>query len=311
MHSDAMNEQAQVPEPFMLDQGPVRLAVYRWGEPSARRPAALLVHGTGFCGPVWQGVARDLAADFVVYAIDRRGHGASGKPTNAYHFADFAEDVIGVIDALQLDTAYGIGHSAGATDLLLASIQRPDAFRCILAMEPTVMHPTAPWRNEDLQAIRDQRLDIAGRRRASFASFDEVFEHYRARDAFRAWRPELLRAYVRYGFEEREDGTVSLRCHPTLERAMLTHIFRAMDGSYEGDYRGNPFAMLDRAPCPICVTTTEGSQSVFKEMAEMARTCIPRAAALHFADVGHNVAQAQPEAVSMAARRFWKQASEQ
>lgn len=303
-----MDEHPQVPEPFMLDCGAVRLAMYRWGEPRAERPAVLLVHGTGFCGPVWRGVAQDLASDFVVYAIDRRGHGASSKPPDGYHFADFADDTARIIDALQLDAAYGIGHSAGATDLLLASIQRPKAFRCILAMEPTVMHPTAPRQHEELQAIREQRLEVAGRRRATFASFDEVFEHYRARDAFRAWRPELLRAYVRYGFEERDDGSVSLRCDPALERAMLAHIFGAMDGSYQGDGRGNPFEMLSRVPCPTCVTTTEGSQPIFKEMAETARACIPGATAHHFGDVGHNVAQAQPEAVSLATRRFWKEA---
>ena len=43
---------------------------------------------------------------------------ASHKP-DAYHFLDYAEDVCRVIDALDLRDVYGIGHSAGATDLLL------------------------------------------------------------------------------------------------------------------------------------------------------------------------------------------------
>ena len=61
-----------------------------------------------------------------VYALDRRGHGDSHKPAaNRYHFQDFAEDVCTAIEALDLSNIYGIGHSAGATDLLLAAKLKP------------------------------------------------------------------------------------------------------------------------------------------------------------------------------------------
>ena len=45
-----------------------------------RKPPALLVHGTGFVANVWDEVARELASTYTVYALDRRGHGASHKP---------------------------------------------------------------------------------------------------------------------------------------------------------------------------------------------------------------------------------------
>ena len=68
--------------------------------------------------------------DYTVYALDRRGHGDSHKPAaDRYHFQDFAEDVCRVIEALDLTDIYGIGHSAGATDLLLAAKLLPCAFR--------------------------------------------------------------------------------------------------------------------------------------------------------------------------------------
>lgn len=297
------------PRPDTLHNGAIQLATYRWGEPRAGRPALLLTHGTGFCAPVWRSVAEALASEFVVYAVDRRGHGASSKPADAYHFADFAEDTVAVIDCMALEGAYAIGHSAGATDLLLASARRPVAFRCIFAVEPTVMDAEAPRQRPDLQQTRDERLAIAGRRRRVFASFEEAFERYRTRPAFRAWQPELLQAYVRHGFEEQSDGSVSLRCTPELERAMLAHIFRAMDGSYGGDSRGNPFATLSQIRCRTCIATTEGSQQIYKEMAEVARQAIPGAAAHHFDAVGHSVAQVRPEALVLEARRFWAEST--
>src|SRR5690349_7456974 len=147
---------APLPEPSMLQNGAVPIAVYRWGEPRAGRPAALLTHGTGFCASVWSGVAEQLASDFVVYAIDRRGHGASGKPADAYDFLDFADDAVRVIDGLQLQSAFALGHSAGATDLLLAAVQRPRAFQCIYALEPTAMDAGAPQPIAELQSKREE-----------------------------------------------------------------------------------------------------------------------------------------------------------
>src|ERR1700712_418867 len=58
-----------------------------------------------------------------------RGQGDSQKPAaGRYHFQDFAEDLCRVIEALDLSDIYGIGHSAGATDLLLAAKLLPQRF---------------------------------------------------------------------------------------------------------------------------------------------------------------------------------------
>ena len=106
------------PHRFSIGPADAQIAMLQWGE--SGRPPALLLHGTGFVAHVWDEVARELASTYTVYALDRRGHGASHKP-GAYHFLDYAQDVCHVIDALDLRDIYGIGHSAGATDLLLAA----------------------------------------------------------------------------------------------------------------------------------------------------------------------------------------------
>ena len=137
---------SRLTNPHRLSVGPAdaRIALARWGEDGARKPPALLMHGTGFVAEVWDDVARELAADYAVYALDRRGHGDSHKPAaDRYHFQDFAEDVCTVIEALGLSDIYGIGHSAGATDLLLAAKLCPDRFSRLFVMEPTVMDPRA------------------------------------------------------------------------------------------------------------------------------------------------------------------------
>lgn len=281
------------------------LVLHRWGDDDGR-PAALLVHGTGFCGPVWTGVGAHLLDAFVVYALDRRGHGQSAKPADDYDFTDFADDAVRVIDALGLDGAYGVGHSAGATDLLLAAVERPDAFRRLFVIEPTAMDATAPTRRPDLDAAHEVVLGSITRRTARFADRAEVVERYRTRDAFASWRLDLLEAYVAGGFHDLDDGTVALSCTPEIERSMLSRIFAVMEGRYAGGAAGNPFAALSRIPCPTLVATTEHAAPIYGQMATDARRVIPDVTAHHFAGVGHAAAQIDPDAVARAAREFWR-----
>jgi pimeloyl-ACP methyl ester carboxylesterase len=282
--------------------GPVgaEIAMLQWGE--SGKPPALLVHGTGFVADVWDEVARELASTYTVYAHDRRGHGASHKP-GSYHFLDFADDVCRVIDALDLRDVYGIGHSAGATDLLLAAQLRPGLFTRLFVMEPTIMDPRAA-RSGGLNDESLARVEGTLRRRAEFESAESVFERYRVAPAFADWTETSLRAYVQHGFVPLDDGRVRLCCTPEIEYAMLRPIYEAMEQVYVGDARGNPFAGLAEIDCPVRITTAAKSGPVYKEMAARAVSLIPRVSTVVFQGAGHCVAQEAPAAVVVAVRDF-------
>jgi pimeloyl-ACP methyl ester carboxylesterase len=285
---------------FSIGPADAQIAMLRWGE-SGRTPA-LLLHGTGFVADVWDEVARDLAATYTLYALDRRGHGASHKP-GAYHFLDYAEDVCRVIDALGLRNVYGIGHSAGATDLLLAAKLLPGRFARLFVMEPTVMDPRAA-RSGELSEDSLSRVQGTLRRRAEFDSADAVFERYRAAPAFADWTETSLRAYVRHGFAPLANGRVQLCCTPEIESAILRPIYQAMEQVYVGDARGNPFTSLSAIDCPVRVTTAAKSGPIYKEMASRAVSLIPRVSTLTFDGAGHCVAQEAPAIVVKAVREF-------
>lgn len=280
------------------------VAVHRRAAPG--RPVALMTHGTGFCATTWNGVAELLAGQFELCAIDRRGHGASTAPDDAYDFTDFADDAARVIDALGVRDACAVGHSAGATDLLLAAAARPDAFRRLFVIEPTAMDPFDDVVNDDLVPLHAQALADFARRRATFASRAEVLERYTGRGAFAGWRDDLLEAFVRDGFTDEIDGSVSLRCTPAREVAMLRHIFAAMEGRYRRGERDHPFAALPRVHHPTLVVTTEHSQPVYGQMSSAIRRLIPHTSHVHLEGVGHTVAQVDPDRVATEVLRFWR-----
>ena len=287
---------------FSIGPAGAEIAMLQWGE--CGRPPALLVHGTGFVAAVWDEVARELASAYTVYALDRRGHGASHKPSS-YHFLDYADDVCRVVDALELREIYGIGHSAGATDLLLAAKLLPGRFTRLFVMEPTIMDPRAA-RSGGLDEESSSRVQGALRRQAEFDSHDAVFSRYRAAPAFADWTETSLRAYARHGFAPLDDGRVRLCCTPEIESAMLRPIYEAMTQVYIGDARGNPFGSLAEIDCPVCVATAAKSGPVYKVMARRAVSLIPQVSTMLFEGAGHCAAQEVPAAVVEAVREFAK-----
>ncbi|MFT3941308.1 alpha/beta fold hydrolase [Rhodopseudomonas sp.] len=288
-----------------IDNASVRIALVRWGDTDPGKPVALLLHGTGFVGEIWDEIANGLAARYTVYALDRRGHGASDKP-GRYHFADFASDLAAAIETLGLSSIYGIGHSAGATDLLLGAKLLPDRFARLFVMEPTVMDPSVvPGSDARLSDQGEAAVNGARRRQAEFASAAAAFERYRNAPAFAPWSEYALRAYITHGFAHLPDGRVRLLCIPDVETEILRPIFEAMEQVYRGDDRGNPFGWLrELKNCPVRIATAEHSWPIYKEMAARASALILGASRIAFDGVGHCVAQEAPARLLTALQEF-------
>jgi len=283
----------------------IRLCFLRWGDPRSKKPPALLVHGTGFVAATWRPIAEALLNDYVIYAIDRRGHGCSDVPKNGYDFLDFAEDLAGFIEALSIHGAYGIGHSAGATDILLAAALKRDGFGRIFALEPTIQDPTMETSTEMKLSDKQQRvIESRRRRRNEFASRAEIFNRYSSCPPLNVWRPEILREYIIHGFKESENGRLRLLCPPEIEAKMIEPIYQAMTNCYFGNEEGYPFSLLHHIHCPVMVSSSSDSPAIYQEMAEIAARTIPGARLLRFGSAGHYVPQANPEMLLDALRKF-------
>jgi pimeloyl-ACP methyl ester carboxylesterase len=293
-------------ERIWIERAGASIAVARWGNATSGMPPVLLVHGTGFVAEVWEDVARTLALNHVVYAFDRRGHGASHKPeAHQYHFLDFALDACAVIETLQLSGLFGIGHSAGGTDLLLAAKLLPNHFSRLFVIEPTVMNPAAG--TSDGGKLSDGSMEFIQqirRRRAEFPSGTAAFQRLRTSPTFANWSEPALWTYLRYGFEHLQDGTVRLLCKPDIEAAMLVPICEAIEQIYAGDERGNPFSWLSEIKCPVRIATTEQSAAFHKEMVARAFALIPTTSRWNFDGVGHCIPQEAPELLIEALQQF-------
>jgi pimeloyl-ACP methyl ester carboxylesterase len=129
-------------------------------------PPLVLVHGAAADRTRWAPVLPALEERFTVYALDRRGRGASGDaPTYAIE-REF-EDIAVVVDTIggPVDV---LGHSFGALCALEAAL-RSDRLRRLVLYEPPI--PTgSPWFPSDVIARLQAHL-AAGDRDALLVTF--------------------------------------------------------------------------------------------------------------------------------------------
>lgn len=286
---------------FLASDG-TRIHYLRWNEPREGRPAVVLTHGLGFVGASWMLLARELARDYTVYALDRRGHGRS-DPLDARGcaFEVFSRDLSLFLDTLGVRGAYGISHSSGATDMLLTAGIRPEAFACILAVEPTVQDPRAkrdpdPTVSELCQGL----INRTQYRQLRYSSRDAALEMLRKRSPLQRWHPELLRAQLEYGYRDVEGGGVESCCLPASEAEMLVPIFQTM----ENRYPGSEFERLLDVKCPVLVTSADESNPVYGAMAEIAARVIPGARHYTCKGASHFWPQERPEEFAQQAALF-------
>lgn len=99
-------------------------------------PPLVLLHGIGSRDVSWWPVIAGLTPWFHLYALDLRGHGASAKPEAGYDVEDFADDLEGVLDALDLARPRIIGHSLGALVTLSWAARAPERAAAVVLEDP-------------------------------------------------------------------------------------------------------------------------------------------------------------------------------
>src|ERR1700689_1873007 len=76
-------------------------------------PAVVMLHGFGDTGDMWAPAAAVLVKNYTVVVPDLRGMGLSAHPDTGYTKKSQALDIVGVMDALHIKSAYLVTHDIG------------------------------------------------------------------------------------------------------------------------------------------------------------------------------------------------------
>ena len=165
-------------------------------------------------------LAAGLADRIRVLALDLRGRGLSDKPDVGYRMSDHAADVLGLMDALELDRVVLGGHSFGGLLTYHMAASHPDRVEsCVVIDVPAEVDET----------ILDQIKPSLDRLDMVLPSWDAYLEMVKAMPYFDGWWDPAIEGYFRADTQDQDDGTVRARSRPE-------HIRAAVEGTLDVDW---------------------------------------------------------------------------
>lgn len=132
----------------------------------------LFLHGITAVAAVWDSTILSLQDSFRCIAVDQRGHGYSGKPATGYSARDYADDVVGLMDALEIESAVVVGHSLGSRNAQVAACLYPERVNGVVAIDFTpfmeqtvfdVVQARVANGNRTFRTLRDVETYLAAR----------------------------------------------------------------------------------------------------------------------------------------------------
>ncbi len=117
----------------------------------------------------------------------------------------------------------GIGHSLGGLLHLMVAAEEPQLYRRLILLDAPVISRLS---SRGLYLMKTFRLidrltpsRVTRYRRRTWATQEEALEHFRAKPMFKAFDPDVLADYVRFGTNETTNG-VELAFQPKIEAAI-------------------------------------------------------------------------------------------
>lgn len=126
--------------------------------------AILFAHGFGCDQNMWRYITPAFEDDYKIVLFDYVGCGKSDitayNPERYSNLSGYAQDVLEVCDALGLEDVIFIGHSVSSMIGLLAAVDNPDIFSCMVFIGPSARYVNDGGYNggfsrEDLEGLLD------------------------------------------------------------------------------------------------------------------------------------------------------------
>jgi 3-oxoadipate enol-lactonase len=116
-------------------------------------PAFIFVHGFPFNRSMWKSQMEALSEGWRVVACDIRGHGESDIGEKPFSIGLFAQDLIGLMDALEIEKAVLCGLSMGGYIALNAVLSHPGRFDALVLSDTQCAADSPEGKEKRLEAI--------------------------------------------------------------------------------------------------------------------------------------------------------------
>jgi pimeloyl-ACP methyl ester carboxylesterase len=196
-----------LPRSLRVPANGAELHLLEWGDPQG--DPVLMVHGMRAHARWFTPVGPVVGERFRALSLDLRGHGDSAH-TPPYGHAVYAEDVVALVGALELQSPILVGHSMGGGVAARAAAALGAKLRALVIVDSAMGPPPRPFMGR-----RDS--DAPAERTATpFASWDEARERFRLRPGDTVADAELLDHLARHALRALPDGRFAWRFDPNI-----------------------------------------------------------------------------------------------
>ncbi len=255
------------------------IRMHYWRTGGEDKPKLIMLHGSSDYGLCWTNLAKELTDDFDIILADARGHGYSDPPSRSDPTDAQAEDIAGLIRALELEKPIVMGHSMGAASAMWFAAKYPDMPTAVVLEDPRLIaRPASPAQSAkptDPNAVEKRRQGILARNNMSF---DELVA-------------DQLKNNPQWGRSEIEFWAPSKRLH----HPNTAYVSRG----------GRPSAseLFAKITAPTLILKADAQGEERKQNEEVA-AILPRGKIVHIEGAKHNVRRDQKERLLAALRPF-------
>jgi len=211
-------------------------------------PSLLFLHATGFHPWLWHPLARELADRYRIVAPFFCDHRVADPEEGGLNWATLAEDTVRLSHALRLGRSFLVGHSMGATVLLIANALHGLPAAGMVLIEPILL-PAEFYQGP--MRVDEHPLAARAIKRTNFwRDRDDAMSYLRSRALFQGWDEEVLELYVRHGMTGRNGEGLQLACSPQREAAL-----------FMGGRQLDPWPLLPKISCPVLIVEGELSEN--------------------------------------------------
>jgi 3-oxoadipate enol-lactonase len=189
---------------------------YELSGPSAA-PVLVFSNSLGTDLAMWDSQVAALSRDFHILRYDTRGHGRSSVPSGPYTIHQLADDVVGLLDKLEIESAHFCGLSIGGMTGMCLALELPQRLPKVVVCNTAAKIGSPEIWNARIDAVRKGGME---------AVVPGILERWYTK-AFRTASPEAVESTRRTLLNTPVEGYVG--CCAALRDADLRDAIAGID----------------------------------------------------------------------------------
>jgi lipase len=255
-------------------------------------PPLIFLHATGFQPWLWHPIARELTKGYRILAPSFCDHRVTDPEEGGLNWMTLAEDTVRLCNALHLNAPFVVGHSMGATVLMIANARYGLSMAGMVLIEPILL--PAEFYQGHMRVDQHPLAARAIKRTNFWRNRDDAMTYLRSRPLFQQWDEEALELYVRHGMITRNDGGLELACSPLREAAL-----------FMGGRQFDPWPLLPDVSCPVLIIEGEKSENGSFIDLDRIQSLIPDCRRRVVKEAGHLIPMERPREVTQLISEFF------